>query len=40
MLTLTLCKFSHCRLRPAWARNEAGWQCHWLWIYFDWRSEQ
>jgi hypothetical protein len=40
MLTMMLCRISHCRLRPAWARNAAGWQAHWLWFYFEWRSEQ
>lgn len=39
MLTVQLCKFSHCRLWPAVARNAAGWQVHWLWLYVEWRND-
>lgn len=36
MMTIQLCKFSHCRLWPAWGSNAAGWQFHWLWLYVEW----
>jgi len=38
MITIKLCRFSHCRLWPACASNEAGWQFHWLWLYLEWRK--
>lgn len=40
MMTIQLCKFSHCRLWPAWGSNAVGWQIHWLWLYVEWRSNQ
>jgi hypothetical protein len=39
MMTVQLCKFTHCRLWPAWGSNAAGWQFHWLWAYLEWRND-
>jgi hypothetical protein len=39
MLTVTLCKFTHCRWWPAWYRGDDGWQFHWLWLYLEWRND-
>ena len=40
MLALTVCKFTHFRLRPAWGSSAAGWQFHWLWFYVEWLNDE